>query len=241
MKRILLLVFTVLLMSPIKAQKLFRIASNNPDTLYVHPSDTKDKKEFDILVENLTDKEQLIYWDTKLLMCGEQWDYSICDLNQCYAPFTKACPEDAPNVFSPKGMGKFLFDLYDKGIEGKAVYQMRFWIKGKKEQTLDTVLLHYNECVTAVDNASRIGSLVVQPNPVSEAMEVSLPNPSTDMKNYRVSIVSLMGLALNEVIPKFVSEKRMIVPVSNLSPGMYLLQFKNTHTGQIYLSRFIKI
>ncbi len=220
-------------------QGLFEITTKNPDTILFMPSDPVEAKQALIGVKNVSSDTLLLYWDSYLVMCGEGWDYNICDNNTCYAPFVKSCPEDVPNVFPPGYEHAMRFDILDQGEEGKAIYHFRLWLKGQKEATLDTVVLHFNDCVTAIEPVvnAKAPSIRLRTNPVVENLQIDVSPPLREVK-LEGRVFPLSGIWSKELLFEPKSLNRIFV--GDLPAGVYFLQLRSREKKINRIIKFIK-
>jgi len=236
------LVINIFVVALLHGQKsIFEYQPKQVDTLKFEVSDPQSLKESLFNVKNLTSDTLLFYWDISLVSCGELWEYSICDANTCYSPFVKACPDDAPNRILPSGMILIRFDVHDNGVKGGGVYRFRGWIDGKKEETLDSMLLYVNDCTNAVDNVDATYSKVnVLPNPVGQILHIQLPKGLLH-KTFRVEIFSMNGKILHEVVQTLPENGSAVdIDVRKLKAGNYFMRLNSDKEDLSIIKQFVK-
>lgn len=224
MKQTLLFIFTFIVVG-LQAQ-----LSYGPENLsYEGPNDESGLVQYEVM--NDTDEGVNFYWTLDRGNSPEEWKFSICDRNSCYAYGVETCPSSKPNEFMRNELfSGFQLHIKPEGVNGVADVTMKFY-------SIDNP----NEVYLEIPFALTIGSTSTEEiNVESIAL---YPNPSTDFFQIR-NDDNVKHISLHSILGKKVfdmnHESEKAYNISDLGRGMYMVRMYDRDGDVIKVLRLSK-
>jgi len=161
-------------------------------------------------------------WQRTIVEAPEEWEFPVCDANQCYFPEFG----EAPVAFEVSGGGTSLLDVHVRpnGVAGCGTVEIRVTPFSNTNNELVVATYHFSinstvDCgfQTSIDEGT-ISKVRVYPNPTSDLFKISeLENiPEAD----EIAVYNIVGKKVKSFVPT-VSE----YSVGDLPDGMYMVSF----------------
>ena len=176
-------------------------------------------------------------WQRTIVEAPEEWEFPVCDANQCYFPEFA----EAPVAFEVDGNGTSLLDVHVRpnGVAGCGTVEIRVTPFSNTANELVVATYHFSinatdDCgfQTSIDEVT-ISKVRVYPNPTSDLFQISeLENiPEAD----EVAVYNIVGKKVKSFEPT-ASE----YSVGDLPDGMYMVSLIDNETGILKTVRMSK-
>jgi hypothetical protein len=165
-----------------------------------------------IYVQNISANPLFLGWELLESTLLDNWDYSLCDLGQCYAGIPNG---GTMNTIAPGDSGFLKMNFSPELTSGTGVVKfLVFNLDNNTEK--DTVAFSYNIISTNISKAPNPYSFRFFPNPCRE--KLTFNNTSGDQMS--IEIFDAMGAIKESItIPSGIS----FINVAQLSPGLYFI------------------
>ena len=176
-------------------------------------------------------------WSRNIVEAPEEWEFPVCDANQCYFPEFG----EAPVAFNVDGGGTSLLDVHVRpnGVAGCGTVEITVTPFSNPNNVLVVATYHFSinsteDCnfQTSIDEVT-ISKVRVYPNPTSDLFKISeLENiPEAD----EVAVYNIVGKKVKSFAPT-ASE----YSVGDLPDGMYMVSLIDDETGILKTVRMSK-
>jgi len=213
MKQILLILF-VMVGYGLTAQVTF--APDQPNgTGNTGDSDIK----VDVDITNDTNAEQSTFWTIDRVSSSEpvpeEWEFQICDKNNCYIWGLEQCPASSPAVFSSNETFTYNLHMNPHGVEG--VGNIAFNITSEDGTILSSIPVDYQiDLVSGLSETDfDVKQIKLYPNPTTDYIQITNDNSVN-----KVAFYNIVGKRLNTSV--HYSGKSH--DVSSLQKGIYLVR-----------------
>ena len=191
---------------------------------------------------NLINDGYEVAWERTFVDIPDGWTTSVCDLNQCYAPFSD----------EPLGPGDVLIPFFlpaSATVSGESFYvqfspnsnpgvgTVRLLVYEVADPT-NSILCEYRfEVVTTGTETAKGELIAINPNPVSDRIRVQAP---ASQAVQIVEIYSLVGKLAMQI--DLGSEQTSFdLDVTNLREGMYFARMLDANMQLVGSKRFSKV
>ncbi|MGK0362972.1 MAG: hypothetical protein ACI85O_000011 [Saprospiraceae bacterium] len=186
---------------------------------------------------NNTSGEVSLGWQRTIVEAPEEWEFPVCDNNQCYFPAVDA----APVAFNVDGGGTSILDVHVRpnGVAGCGTVEIRVTPFSNTDNVLVVATYHFSinsteDCgfQTSIDEVT-ISKVRVYPNPTSNLFQISeLENiPEAD----EVAVYNIVGKKVRSFAPTASQYS-----VGDLPDGMYMVSVIDYETGILKTVRMSK-
>lgn len=162
----------------------------------------------------------------------EDWQFTICDTELCYAPGVLMASDSKPNTILPGSSFKYKFELSHSYIVGEGTLQVRFFSADDPSVTLLTSDLLFDvDMVSSTEGIFSDTNFNLYPNPTADFFQIENDNDVASVAVY--SIVGKEMFSYNHTVGQAYS-------VNDLSNGYYMARLIGADGQTIKIIRFNK-
>lgn len=194
-----------------------------------------------ILVTNTSSDSIDVKWEIKRAeaICVENWEFIMCDVNQCYPPSISSnidldAPIDIPCVMPPNYSYEFTFNIQPNSTAGCCDLTIEFSLEEAQDDILVTIDLPIQinsaTCTTAT-NDDLLPDLKIYPNPFENSMTIENGGGISSVKIYNVA---------GEIVNQQVVKNNTITELDELVKGMYTVTFHNEENEALKMVSVVK-
>ncbi len=171
-------------------------------------------------VKNVGTDTLKLAWKTVVIATQPSWQFSVCDVNQCWSPAVVG----KNFSLAPGESARMNVDLTPNGKKGVGQVELRLSLQSSPNTVIATGIYNYIIDVTANNDVEAV-RVSVYPNPATEFIRLNDPTNSVA----KISVMNVLG----REIKLFYSNDDDSYNVSDLPAGIYLLRLSDRNNRVI--------
>ena len=161
-------------------------------------------------------KCHLFFWNINRGTVPQEWEFFICDKNQCYTTTVLSCPCSKPNELNPGEELKLELHIGPNGVSGSGVLGLEIMTDCEGTNIVDDIPVTYNVEETSSTHLENINNKIsIYPNPVNDYFNISDDNDVDE-----ISIFNIVG----KKIISLDHAPGQSHDISKLQKGLYLVR-----------------
>lgn len=204
--------------------------SFTPDPIEVAANKSTENIQVDFELKNEGADTVFLAWTLKVLEQPSDWQYYVCDTENCYNLNQDVSSTSRPNIIPPGESIIVMFHALPAEIAGDGSYAINFFDLEFPDSLKVEVPISVNTLTSSTSNTATKG-LSIFPNPTTDYFKV---NTGTLVSS--IDVVSVVGKKMRS----FMAQQGSYYDVADLNPGIYYVRLLDSKGESVKVMKLKK-